>query len=60
MEGRVDSVELERSSGHALLDSLATSGAHELTYHPARRGDEPVGIWALLPVRFSRSAAARE
>lgn len=60
LEGRVDSVELERSSGNALLDSLAMSGARDLTYHPAQRGDEPVGVWALLPVRFSRSATARE
>lgn len=60
LEGLVDSVEIERSSGHALLDSLAMSGARELSYRPARRDDQPISVWALLPVRFSRSANTKE
>jgi len=56
--GTVDSVELERSSGHAVLDSIAMSGALRLDYHPALQGDRPVGVWAMLPVRFTRSRAA--
>lgn len=55
--GTVDSVELERSSGHAVLDSIALRGALQLTYHPAQQGDRPVGVWAVLPVRFTRSGA---
>lgn len=53
--GTVDSVNLERSSGHPALDSIAMNGARELTYHPAMQGEEPVGVWAVLPVRFTRS-----
>lgn len=58
--GAVDSVELERSSGHAVLDSIAVNGALRLTYHPALQGDRPVGVWAVLPVRFVRSSTTSE
>lgn len=50
--GAVDSVVLETSSGHDELDEIALRGARELYYHPALRNDEPVAVWALLPVRF--------
>ncbi|MGD8867330.1 MAG: energy transducer TonB [Gemmatimonadales bacterium] len=50
--GTVDSVLLETSSGHDELDEIALRGARELEYHPALRGEEPVAVWALLPVRF--------
>lgn len=50
--GAVDSVVLETSSGHDELDEIALRGAKDLYYHPALRGDEPVAVWALLPVRF--------
>lgn len=54
--GTVDSVELQRSSGHEELDSLAMHGAGSLEYHPARQGERGVAVWAVLPVRFERSA----
>jgi TonB family protein len=50
--GGVDSVDVERSSGYAAFDSAAVRGAADLSFEPARRGDEPVGRWILLPVRF--------
>lgn len=53
--GDVDSVELERSSGHRELDSLAMTGATSLEYYPARQGEEGVAVWAVLPVRFERT-----
>ncbi|UCC73345.1 MAG: energy transducer TonB [Gemmatimonadota bacterium] len=53
--GTVDSVEIELSSGHAELDSIALNGAWELRYHPATEGEQPVAVWATLPVRFERS-----
>lgn len=52
--GAVDSVELERSSGNAELDEVALSGAKRLRYYPALEGEQPVAVWAVLPVRFSR------
>lgn len=60
--GVVDSVELERSSGHDELDAIALRGSEELLFHPALEGDEAVSLWALLPVRFEgrRVTAAPE
>lgn len=56
--GTVDSVEMERSSGHAELDSIAVRGARQLKYDPAIEGEQPVAVWAMLPVRFTRNADA--
>jgi TonB family protein len=53
--GTVDSVQLEQSSGHAGLDSIALLGARRLRYEPATEGEQPVAVWATLPVRFTRS-----
>ncbi len=52
--GQVDSVELQVSSGHGTLDTIAMRGARELDFHPALDGDQPVAVWAELPVRFQR------
>lgn len=51
-EGRVDSAYVVKSSGHPALDSAALAGARDLRYRPARRGEEPVAVWAVLPVRY--------
>jgi periplasmic protein TonB len=58
--GQVDSVEVDTPSGHAAFDSAAARGAHELRFEPARRGDDPVGVWVLLPVQFDMSNAPAE
>ena len=50
--GGVDSVRVERSSGHSGLDSAAIAGAQQLRYRPARRGEDPVAVWGYLPVRY--------
>ncbi len=54
--GTVDSVELEQSSGHAVLDTVALTGARQLEYHPALQGEQTVAVWAKLPVRFQRQS----
>jgi len=54
--GTVDSVELAQSSGHAELDSIALHGARQLRYDPASEGEQPVAVWATLPVRFTRTS----
>ncbi|CAN5628836.1 hypothetical protein BH23GEM3_BH23GEM3_14340 [soil metagenome] len=59
-EGTVDSTRVERSSGQAAFDSAAVDGAQRLRFEPARRGDEPVGAWVLLPVQFDMTDAAPE
>ncbi|MDE2663631.1 MAG: energy transducer TonB [Gemmatimonadota bacterium] len=50
--GRVDSVAVATSSGHAVLDSAAVEGARDLRYRPARHGGAPTAIWATLPVSY--------
>lgn len=55
-DGGVDSVRVHASSGHASLDSAALAGARKLRYRPARHGDEPVDVWATLPVRYPMPA----
>lgn len=58
-DGAVDSVRVERSSGHRSLDSAAVAGARKLRYRPARHGGEPVDVWAVLPIRYPLPAAAQ-
>jgi TonB family protein len=55
--GTVDSVQLEQSSGHAELDSIALHGAKQLRYDPATEDEQPVAVWVVLPVRFTRNTA---
>lgn len=52
--GVVDSVEIEKSSGHPELDEIALRGAQELRYQPAVEDEQPIAVWAILPVLFQR------
>jgi periplasmic protein TonB len=56
-EGAVDSTRVERTSGYPAFDSAAVEGARDLRFEPARRGEEAVGAWVLLPVQFDLPAA---
>jgi periplasmic protein TonB len=51
-QGAVDTVQVERASGYESFDSAAVRGARDLRFQPAVRGEEPVSVWVLLPVRF--------
>lgn len=52
--GRVDSVEVVESSGHAAFDSAAIAGARDLRFRPARRAGKRIDVWARVPVHFSK------
>ncbi|HEY0037747.1 MAG TPA: energy transducer TonB [Longimicrobium sp.] len=56
--GVVDSVRVERTSGYEAFDAAALAGSRRLRFEPARRGDEPVSAWFILPVKFDMGAAA--
>lgn len=58
--GVVDSAYVLRSSGHAALDSAALAGVRRLRYRPARQGETPVAVWAVLPVRFPMPSEIRQ
>lgn len=55
--GSVDTARVERTSGHAGFDSAAVAGARDLRFEPARRGEETVSVWVLLPVQFDLPGA---
>jgi protein TonB len=52
--GRVDSVEVVTTSGHAAFDSAAVEGARDLRFQPARRDGRRIEVWAQVPVQFSK------
>ena len=54
--GVVDSVVVEISSGYPAFDSAAVAGGRELRFDPARRRGERVGVWARVPIRFSKDS----
>lgn len=56
-QGGVDTVRVEKPSGHAAFDTAAVRGARELRFQPATRGGEPVAVWRLLPVQFHPDSA---
>lgn len=58
--GRVvpESTGIQRSSGHAALDSAALAAAPRLKYAPGRRDGRPVAMRFLQPVHFRHPASA--
>jgi TonB family protein len=56
--GTVDTARVEVPSPYAAFDSAALHGGRRLRFEPARRGDQPIGAWFRLPVRFDITPAA--
>ena len=52
--GDVDSVLVLESSGHIDFDSSAIRGAKTLKFSPARKDGKRIGVWAHVPVHFSK------
>ncbi|MBX3651759.1 MAG: TonB family protein [Burkholderiales bacterium] len=46
-------VELRTSSGHERLDGIAMQTVRQWKFVPARRGDQAVSAWVLVPISFS-------
>ncbi len=55
-----DSIRVDESSGYAAFDSAAINGARQLRFEPARRGEDPIGVWVRLPVQFDMTNANAE
>jgi protein TonB len=51
-DGRVGHVVVQETAGHPDLDQAAADAVRRWRFDPARRGDEPVAVWVLLPVEF--------
>jgi periplasmic protein TonB len=56
--GVAESVLVQRSSGHSMLDAEALRFARSARFAPARREGQPVASWVNLPVRFQMEPGA--
>ena len=52
-QGQAANVEIKTSSGYARLDTAAHDTVARWRFVPARRGDEPVAAWVLVPIVFN-------
>ena len=50
--GSAQEIEVRASSGHARLDDAARDAVRQWKFVPAKRGDQPVAAWVLIPVSF--------
>jgi protein TonB len=50
--GSAAEVQVRDSSGHPRLDEAAQRAVQSWRFVPARRGEEPVAAWVLVPVSF--------
>lgn len=53
--GQVDQIAVERSCGHSRLDEAALEAVRDWRFAPARRGQQPVAAWVLVPIQFELS-----
>lgn len=52
-KGAPNEVRLHESSGHPRLDAAAEAAVKRWRFVPARRGQEPVAAWVLVPIAFN-------
>jgi protein TonB len=52
VDGRVGDVVVQETAGHPDLDEAAAEAVRRWRFDPARRGNDPVAMWVLLPVEF--------
>jgi protein TonB len=52
IDGRVGEILVQQSAGHPDLDLAAADAVRRWRFEPARRGEDPIAMWVLLPVEF--------
>jgi protein TonB len=57
-DGRAGQVQLDRSSGSSALDSAALEAVKDWRFVPARRGDEIIESWVIVPLVFKLEGAS--
>jgi len=53
MSGDATRIELKESSGFQRLDKSALDAVQNWKFMPARRGEQPVAAWVIVPIKFS-------
>ncbi len=51
-DGRVGEILVKKSSGYPVLDRSALKAVRQWRFVPAKRGGDPIRMWAEVPVRF--------
>jgi protein TonB len=51
-KGKADDVEIRSSSGHFRLDEVARDTVRRWRFVPAKRGEQAVPAWVLIPISF--------
>jgi len=51
--GDPNAIELKTGSGYARLDRAAQEAVKQWKFVPAKRGEQPVDAWVVVPIRFS-------
>jgi protein TonB len=54
--GRVGRVQLEKSSGYAMLDKSAVEAVRDWIFVPGKRNGVPFASWVTVPIRFQLSS----
>lgn len=57
-DGRAAQVQLDQTSGSSALDTAALEAVRKWQFVPARRGQEAIESWVLVPVVFKLEAAS--
>ncbi|WCG83281.1 energy transducer TonB [Pectobacterium sp. A5351] len=52
-DGKVQTIRIHQSSGYSSLDEAARNTVLRWSFVPARRGNQPVSGWVVVPVDFS-------
>jgi protein TonB len=53
LAGDASKVELKESSGFSRLDHAALEAVQNWKFVPAKRGEQPVAAWVVVPIKFS-------
>lgn len=56
-EGRTKAIEINKSSGHDMLDRAAAAAIKKWRFVPARAGTKPIETWVKVPIEFQLSSA---
>lgn len=51
--GQAEAIDISASSGFPRLDAAARAAVAQWRFVPARRGDEPIPAWVLVPIVFN-------